>query len=248
MADITTPNLPGANELFNTIARKVESIDTTALEKMASDASGVVSTLKTNLTDLKAKTGAVLPELPTTLPTNLQSELVALTGLTVGSSQYTDKLSSITSKFGSSLTASGYNLDTIVSDASTTIANQTSAIAAGTSSVSISSALSAKVPNFELSPGATEAVEKAKATLLATAPALKEVAQSFSQSVTQDDTKGLYGDKVARDTQASNIQTITNNLKTIGEAFTKKADALNEEIKRRNVEQREENTVYTIGV
>ena len=97
MADITTPNLPGANELFNTIARKVESIDTTALEKMASDASGVVSTLKTNLTDLKAKTGAVLPELPTTLPTNLQSELVALTGLTVGSSQYTDKLSSITS-------------------------------------------------------------------------------------------------------------------------------------------------------
>ena len=248
MADITTPNLPGANELFNTIARKVESIDTTALEKMASDASGVVSTLKTNLTDLKAKTGAVLPELPTTLPTNLQSELVALTGLTVGSSQYTDKLSSITRKFGSSLAASGYNLDTIVSDASTTIANQTSAIAAGTSSVSISSALSAKVPNFELSPGATEAVEKAKATLLATAPALKEVAQAFSQSVTQDDTKGLYGDKVARDTQASNLQTITNNLKTFGEAFTKKADALNEEIKRRNVEQREENTVYTIGV
>tara|TARA_B100000131_G_C18099229_1_gene605294 strand:- start:1414 stop:2160 length:747 start_codon:yes stop_codon:yes gene_type:complete len=248
MVDITTPNLPGANELFNTIARKVESIDTSALENMASDASGVISQLKTDLTDLKAKTGAVLPELPTTVPTNLQSELTALTGLSLGSSQYTDKLSSITSKFGSSLTASGYNLDTIVSDASTTITNQTSAIAAGTSSVSISSALSAKVPNFELSPGATEAVEKAKASLLATAPALKELAHSFSESVTQDDTKGVYGDKVARDTQATNLQTITNNLKTFGEAFAKKADALNEEIKRRNAEQREENTVYTIGV
>ena len=248
MADIKTPNLPGANELFNTIVKKVEEIDTTALEKMASDASEVVSQLKTDLTDLKAKTGAVLPELPTTLPTNLQSELVALTGLTVGSSQYTDKLSSITSKFGSSLTASGYNLDTIVSDASTTIANQTSAIAAGTSSVSISSALSAKVPNFELSPGATEAVEKAKATLLATAPALKELAHSFSESVTQDDTKGLYGDKVARDTQSTNLQSLLSNLESAGKAFAKKADALNEEIKKRNAEQREENTVYTIGV
>ena len=248
MVDITTPNLPGANELFNTIVQKVESIDTTALEKMASDASGVVSQLKTDLTDLKAKTGVVLPELPTTVPINLQSELTSLSSLAPTGAAYAEKLSSITSNFGSSLTASGYNLDTIVSDASSAISDASSAIAAGTSSVSTSSALSAKVPNFELSPGATEAVEKAKATLLATAPALKELAHSFSESVTQDDTKGLYGDKVARDTQASNLQTITNNLKTFGEAFAKKADALNEEIKRRNVEQREENTVYTIGV
>ena len=248
MVDITTPNLPGANELFNTIVQKVESIDTTAISNMTADASGVVSQLKTDLTDLKAKTGAVLPELPTTPPINLQAELTSLNSLAPTGAAYAEKLSSITSNFGSSLTASGYNLDTIVSDASSAISDASSAIAAGTSSVSTSSALSAKVPNFELSPGATEAVEKAKATLLATAPALKELAHSFSESVTQDDTKGLYGDKFARDTQASNLQTITNNLKTFGEAFAKKADALNEEIKRRNAEQREENTVYTIGV
>ena len=53
MADIKTPNLPGANELFNTIVKKVEEIDTTALEKMASDASEVVSQLKTDLSEIK---------------------------------------------------------------------------------------------------------------------------------------------------------------------------------------------------
>jgi len=75
MADIKTPNLPGANELFNTIVKKVEEIDTTALEKMASDASEVVSQLKTDLTDLKAKTGVVLPELPTTVPIIVSIEI-----------------------------------------------------------------------------------------------------------------------------------------------------------------------------
>jgi len=248
MADITTPNLPGANELFNKIVQKVESIDTTALEKLASDASGVVSQLKTDLTDLKAKTGAVIPELPTTVPVNLQSELTALTGLTAGSNQYINKLSSITNNFGSSLTANGYSLDTLVTDASSTISSATASLSDGTSSVSVSSALSAKVPNFELSPGATEAVEKAKASLLATAPALKELAHSFSESVTQDDTKGLYGDKTARDTQTSNLGSLLSNLQSAGEAFDKKAKEIEAEIKKRNAEQREENTVQTIGV
>ena len=49
MADIKTPNLPGANELFNTIVKKVEEIDTTALEKMASDASEVLNSFFTYL-------------------------------------------------------------------------------------------------------------------------------------------------------------------------------------------------------
>ena len=101
MVDITTPNLPGANELFNTIAKKVEEIDTAALEKMASDASGVVSQLKTDLTDLKAKTGVVLPELPTTVPISLQSELTSLSSLAPTGAAYAEKLSSITSNFGS---------------------------------------------------------------------------------------------------------------------------------------------------
>ena len=247
MVDFKTPSLPGANEIYNHIAKKAEEIDTTAIEKMASDASDVVSKLKTDLTDLKAKTGDLIPELPSVPSVNLQSELTALTGLPAGSSQYTDKLASITSKFGSGLSAGGYNIDSVVSDASSAISGATSALAAGTSSVSPASALSAKVPNFELPPGATEAVEKAKASLLASAQPLKELAHSFSENVTQDDAKGLFGDKVARDTQSSNLGSVLANLESMGKAFDKKANAIEEQIKKSNQEKREEEPT-TIGV
>ena len=247
MVDFKTPSLPGANEIYNHIAKKAEEIDTTAIEKMTSSASDVVSKLKTDLTDLKAKTGDLIPELPSVPSVNLQSELTALTGLTAGSSQYTDKLTSITSRFGSGLSAGGFNIDTIVSDASSAISDASSALAAGTSSVSPASALSAKVPNFELPPGATEAVEKAKASLLASAQPLKELAHSFSESVTQDDAKGLFGDKVARDTQSSNLGSVLSNLESMGKAFDKKANAIEEQIKKSNQEKREEEPT-TIGV
>ena len=68
-----------------------------------------------------------------------------------------------------------------------------------------------------------------------------------SWSVTQDDTKGLYGDKVARDTQSSNLGSLLSNLESAGKAFSKKADAINEEIKKMNQDKREEEPT-TIGV
>ena len=160
MVDFTTPSLPGASEAYNAIAKKVQEVEDKVLTEanLTATASALTAVIETDLTDLKAKTGLVIPELPTTVPLNLQSELSALTGLTPGSSQYITKLSSITSNFGSSLTANGFSLDTIVSDASSAISDATSALSAGLPSVSASSALSAKVPNFELPPGALEAV------------------------------------------------------------------------------------------
>ncbi len=247
MVDFKTPSLPGANEIYNHIAKKAEEIDTTAIANKAADASAVVSKHKTDLTDLKAKTKDLMPELPSLPSLNLQSELSSLSSLAPTGAAYAEKLSSITSKFGSGLSAGGYNIDSVVSDASSAISGATSALAAGTSSVSPASALSAKVPNFELPPGATEAVEKAKASLLASAQPLKELAHSFSESVTQDDAKGLFGDKVARDTQSSNLGSVLSNLESMGKAFDKKANAIEEQIKKSNQEKREEETL-TIGV
>ena len=243
--DFKTPNLAGANSLVNSIASKVDEIEGKVLEatNLAASASDLLPKMELDLADLKAKTGLVIPELPTLPSLNLQSELTALTSLAPGSAQYTDKLSSITSSFGSGISAGGFSLDSLVSDASSTIADAASALSAGISSVSASSALSAKIPNFELPPGASEAVEKAKASLLATAPALKELASSFSESVTEDLTKGIFGDKLAKDTQASHLESVLSNLKSAAEAMNKKTDAINEEIKKRRAELRQAETI-----
>jgi len=238
MVDFTTPNLPGANALFNAVAAKVESIDIAAVANKSKDAADVVDKLKADLEDLKAKTGLVIPTLPTLPSLNLQAELTALTGLTAGGNQYISKLSSISNNFGSGLTAGGFSLDSIVSEASTTLASAATALSNGTSSVSLSSALSAKLPNFELPPGATEAIEKAKASLLADLPSLKELAHSFSESITAEEPKGLYGDKLARETQASNLSSLMSNLESAGKAFGAKARRLEEKLKQTNSESR----------
>ena len=245
--DFKTPNLAGANSLVNSIASKVDEIEGKVLEatNLAASASDLLPKMELDLADLKAKTGLVIPELPTLPSLNLQSELTALTSLAPGSAQYTDKLSSITSSFGSGISAGGFSLDSLVSDASSTIADAASAISAGISSVSASSALSAKIPNFELPPGASEAVEKAKASLLATAPALKELAHSFSESVTEDLTKGIFGDKLAKDTQSSNLGSLFSNLESAGKAFGKKMAAIDKALAAKNTESRQVETTAT---
>ena len=100
--DFKTPNLAGANSLVNSIASKVDEIEGKVLEatNLAASASDLLPKMELDLADLKAKTGLVIPELPTLPSLNLQSELTALTSLAPGSAQYTDKLSSITSSFG----------------------------------------------------------------------------------------------------------------------------------------------------
>jgi hypothetical protein len=245
--DFKTPSLPGANSLINSIASKVDEIEGKVLEtvNLNATAADLTAKMKTDLEDLKAKTGIVIPELPTVPSLNLQSELTALTSLAAGSSQYTDKLASITSSFGSGLTAGGFSLDSIVSDASSTISDAASALSAGTSSVSASTALASKVPNFELPPGAPEAVEKAQASLLAAAPALKELAHSFSASVKADSTKGIYGDKLAKDTQSSNLGSLFSNLESAGKAFGKKMAAIDKALAAKNTESRQVETTAT---
>ena len=243
--DFKGVNLPGANSLVNSIASKVDEIEGKVLEvtNLTASASDLLPKMELDLADLKAKTGLVIPELPSLPSLNLQSELTALTSLAPGSAQFADKLSSITSSFGSGLSAGGFSLDSLVSDASSAISDATSALSAGTSSVSAASALSAKIPNFELPSGATEAVEKAKASLLATVPVLKELPHSFSESVTEDLTKGIFGDKLAKDTLASNLGSVLSNVESAGKAFGKKAEAIQKALAAKNVESRIAETI-----
>ena len=83
MVDFTTPSLPGASEAYNAIAKKVQEVEDKVLTdaNLTATASALTAVIETDLTDLKAKTGLVIPELPTAVPLNLQSELSALTGV-----------------------------------------------------------------------------------------------------------------------------------------------------------------------
>ena len=54
MVDFTTPNLPGANALFNAVAAKVESIDIAAVANKSKDAADVVDKLKAEVAMLAA--------------------------------------------------------------------------------------------------------------------------------------------------------------------------------------------------
>ena len=58
MVNFTTPNLPGASTVYNAIASKVDSIEKDVMSKLEVDASVLASSLSTDLTDLKAKTGS----------------------------------------------------------------------------------------------------------------------------------------------------------------------------------------------
>ena len=115
MVDFKTPDLPGASAVYNKIAAKADEIEKDVMSKLNVDASALTSGLKADLEDLKSKVQGMIPELPTASSLNLQSEISALSGLAAGSDAYAAKLSSLSTSFGSAISAGGYSLDSIVS-------------------------------------------------------------------------------------------------------------------------------------
>jgi len=235
-----TPNLPGASILYNAIARKVAEIEDKILTELnlATTAADLVAKIESDLLDLKEKTKGLMAELPIAAALNLQAELQALNGLSLGTDQYANKLASITTAFGPAIKSGGYNLDSIITDSASTISAATSALKSGSSSVSITSALSSKIPNFELPPGAVVAIEKAKASLLPEFKSLKELAHSFSESVSEDLVKGIFGDKKARDKLATDLAALEAKLKPAAAAFGAKAKRLEKRLSERRVNER----------
>ena len=218
MVNFTTPNLPGASDVYNKIASKVDSIEKDVMSKLEVDASVLAGSLTTDLTDLKAKTGDMIPELPSLPAVNLQAEITGLAALSPGSGEYIAKIASITTSFGSAISAGGYNVDSIVSDGISSLAGDTGS-------------LSAAIPNMELPSGATEAIELAKASLLPTIDVVKEDAPTFSTDESVDELKGIFGDAFATNTLADSAKTLASAAETAGKVFNGRAERLAKELK-----------------
>ena len=169
MADIFTANLAGANEKFNSLVSKLNTVKSDLLGGLETDASILASTLDGDLTSLTGDLRSIMPSIPALPDINLQAGLTSLSGLSVGSDRHTTLLNDITSNFGSELSAGGFSLDTLVSNAS-------SAVGAGDT-------LSGVVPNFvKGADGLTDAFQISDAVKQATVNSVKETASTFTVS------------------------------------------------------------------
>lgn len=166
--DTKTSGLAGVNELFNNILKKIESTAETMKANIQEDASKAAAAIEGDLSALTGELRSLVPqglELPNI---NLQSQLSSLSGIS-DPTQAANLLSSITSSFGTELSASGFNLDTLVSNAK-------SAIAGGTS-------LSFSIPNFEKpADGVSAAFQKAVAVKIPDKDTVKETAATFVEN------------------------------------------------------------------
>jgi len=166
--DLTTSGLAGVNEKFNNILKKVDSVADTMKAQIQGDASAAAAAIGGDLSSLTGELRSLIPqglELPNI---NLQSQLSSLSSIS-DPTQAANLLSSITSSFGTELSASGFNLDTLVSNAK-------SAIAGGTS-------LSFSIPNFEKpADGVSAAFQKAVAVKIPDKDTVKETAATFVEN------------------------------------------------------------------
>ena len=230
MVDFKTPDLPGASDVYNKIASKVDDVEKSVMGKLDSTASALKSSLEPDLLDLKAKVQGMIPELPTVPSLNLQSEITALSNLTVGSDAYTAKLATIGTSFGSAITAGGYNLDSIASAGASALAGATGS-------------LTAAIPNMELPTGATDAIEIAKAALQPDIDAVAEAASEFSTDKSEDLVKGIFGDALARESLETDMAAVESKMKSFAEAFETKAKRLTQQLKEVNATAREEEII-----
>ena len=169
MAGRFTANLAGANEKFNSLISKFDTIKSDLLGGLETEASTLASTLGADLTAITGDLRSIMPSIPALPDINLQAGLTSLSALSVGTDKHTALLNDITSNFGSALSAGGFSLDTLVSNAS-------SAVGAGDT-------LSGIVPNFvKGADGLTDAFQIADAVKQATENSVKETVSTFTAS------------------------------------------------------------------
>ena len=204
----------GANLDFGAITDATSDLKSTLTSQLGGNftsATALKSAVEGKLTSVTSGLSSLVPEIPELPALSLQSELTSLAAIDLttpaGLLDYQSKLSSITDSFGSALSSSGFNLDTIVSQVapstgalssvSGALSNITDA-ASGASSL-IDDAISSVTgslpslpsagdvcelcPNFKLPSGATEAIQEATNPKLSSVAGIKEEFTEFTANV-----------------------------------------------------------------
>ncbi len=154
MADLLTPNLSGASDLFNKLASQFDTIKDQivgGLEKLASE---LATDVKSEMDVVEADLANFVPELPSAPDVSFISEMTNLFSNSIGSPDFLSALSGITSQFGSGISDAGKSLDGIVSDV--TSAFSSLPISGGIPDLS---SLGDMIPNFVIGPDGIPALK-----------------------------------------------------------------------------------------
>ena len=123
MADFTTADLEGANELLNKTLTDALALKDQLVASHGADATALLNSLQSKITDLQSSLLNMIPELPTVPNVNMQSEIATLVNFDVstpqGIEQYTTQVANITSQFGTAMADKGLDIDSLASQIQT---------------------------------------------------------------------------------------------------------------------------------
>ena len=120
MADFTTANLEGANELFNKAATDAKALKDQLVAQHGADASAMKSAVESKVADLQTSLSSMIPELPTVPNVNMQGEFAGLADIDIstpaGLEQYQTQVANITSQFGTAMKDKGLDIESLATE------------------------------------------------------------------------------------------------------------------------------------
>ena len=120
MADFTTANLEGANELFNKTATDAKALKDQLVAQHGADASTMKAAVESKVADLQTSLSSMIPELPTVPNVNMQGEFAGLADIDIstpqGLEQYKAQVSNIESQFGTAMKDKGLDIDSLATE------------------------------------------------------------------------------------------------------------------------------------
>ena len=120
MADFTTANLEGANELFNKTATDAKALKDQLVAQHGADASTMKAAVESKVADLQTSLSSMIPEVPTVPNVNMQGEFAGLADIDIstpqGLEQYKAQVSNIESQFGTAMKDKGLDIDSLATE------------------------------------------------------------------------------------------------------------------------------------
>ena len=113
MADFTNLNLEGANEKLNKALTDAKALKDNLLANHGGDASDILASVESKVSDLQNSFADMIPELPTIPNINMQSEFATLTNFDIGTPQYQSQVANITAQFGTAMKDKGLDIESL---------------------------------------------------------------------------------------------------------------------------------------
>jgi len=177
MADFTTANLEGANELFNKTATDAKALKDQLVAQHGADASTMKTAVESKVADLQTSLSSMIPELPTVPNVNMQGEFAGLADIDIstpqGLEQYQTQVNNITSQFGTAMKDKGLDIDSLATE-----------IQAGGDVGDL-------LPNLQLADGETIPIELPSNISIPSIEAIKEKLESMPEFKIEIDSEEL---------------------------------------------------------